>query len=232
MVDAVLDLGGSILVPDGIDVQVLRGSAALLSRLAAHHRIIVVVGGGSPARRYIAAARALGVSETHLDELGIATTRLNARLLICALGPLAYPTPPLDSETALAASSMAPLVVMGGTHPGHTTDAVAAMVAERAGSVRLVIATNVAGVYDSDPKTNPAARLFPRLSARQLLDIAKDTPHAAGGKGVVDPLAAHIIARAAIPTAVVDGRRLDNLEAALLGKPFEGTTILPDPTEA
>jgi len=232
VVDAVLDLGGSIIVPDDVDSSVVRRSVEMLLRVAAHHRVIVVVGGGASARRYIAAGRQLGVSEAHLDELGIATTRLNARLLISALGPLAYPTPPLDTDTAVAASSMSPLVVMGGTHPGHTTDAVAAMVAEHAGSVRLVVATNVAGVYDADPKLNPKAKLITRMDADQLLAMTKDHVHTPGGTGVVDPLAARIIVRARIATAVVDGRRTDQLEAALLGKAFEGTEIVPSPQRA
>ena len=68
------------------------------------------------------------------------------------------------------------LLILGGTHAGHTTDAVAAMAAERARAARLVIATNVDGVYDSDPKANPNAKVESYdsyVGVREMMPLAK-----------------------------------------------------------
>ena len=60
--------------------------------------IFVVVGGGKTARDYIGIARGLGVSEAMCDEVGIEVTRLNAKLLIAALGEHAYPEVPIQFQ--------------------------------------------------------------------------------------------------------------------------------------
>jgi len=42
---------------------------------------------------------------------------------------------------------------------------------------------------------------------------------------VFDPKAARVVARAKIPLAVVNGRDLEALRNAVLGKPFRGTLV-------
>ena len=83
----VYSLGGSILA--GRDPASLRKYASALFDLAKKHRIYVVVGGGKIAREYIEKARALGASEAFCDQIGIEATRLNAALLVAALGDAA-----------------------------------------------------------------------------------------------------------------------------------------------
>jgi uridylate kinase len=221
-----VSIGGSFLVQDaGIDVSFAREVAGLLSRVATGRRVLAVVGGGAVARRYIEAARALGEEESTLDDLGIAITRANARVLLAAL-PSAFPRPPATLDEAAACLRTHRIVVMGGTHPGHTTDAVAAMAAEKSGAFRLVIATNVDGVYEADPRKNPRAKRLPRLSAEELVRITFEGFGPAGSTGVVDPLGARIIARSGIPCAIVNGRDLKALEAALEGRDdFHGSFI-------
>lgn len=50
------------------------------------HEVAIVVGGGKTAREYIEIGRELGASESFCDELGIMATRMNAMILITALG--------------------------------------------------------------------------------------------------------------------------------------------------
>ena len=227
--DAVaVSLGGSFLVKEnGVDVAMARDLAALLTRVSRERRVLAVVGGGAPARTYIQGARSLGAGETTLDELGIAITRCNARVLLAAL-PEAYPTPPTGFDEAVLASRSFPVVVMGGTHPGHTTDAVTVMLGDAARAKRVVIATNVDGVYTADPRKDPTAKHLPRLSADELVRICSVGDARAGGTGVVDALGAKMIARSGIETAVVLGTDLKALEAALLGRTdFHGTLVTP-----
>ncbi|HEV8360952.1 MAG TPA: UMP kinase [Candidatus Thermoplasmatota archaeon] len=224
----VVSVGGSIFLgPEGPDAARTRAVAAVLREASRNARLIAVVGGGLTARRYIEAARSLGENEAALDDLGIVLTRANARVLLAAL-PEASPTIPTNFDDALLASKSYPIVILGGTHAGHTTDAVAAMAAERARAARLVIATNVDGVYDSDPKSNPQAKFLARVSAQELVKLTIAASQRAGSAGVVDPLAAKLIARARIPTLVVNGTKLDELAKALAGKTFHGTVVEPE----
>ena len=80
----VISIGGSVLVSDRNDADYLKAIASLLRKLSTTHKLYVVTGGGRIARYYILTGRALGADESTLDELGIAVTRLNARLLITA----------------------------------------------------------------------------------------------------------------------------------------------------
>jgi uridylate kinase len=225
MSSLVLSLGGSILAPaEGPDPALARDVAAILERLADDRTVYAVVGGGETARAYIEAARTLGADEASLDEAGIAATRMNARLLAEAVDE-AHPTIPAIHEEALVAGQTSPVVVMGGTHAAHTTDAVAAVMAERARAERVVIATDVDGVYTADPREDPDARRRDTLTHEELVDVAFTLEAEAGSSGVVDPLAARILARSGTPAAVVDGSDLEALEAALAGESFPGTLV-------
>lgn len=221
-----VSLGGSFLVKEtGVDAQLTRDIAGVLTRAAQQRRVLAVVGGGAVARTYIHGARDLGAGETALDDLGIAVTRINARVLLAAL-PKAYPLPPRTFDEAILASHSFPVVVMGGTHAGHTTDAVTVMLGDKARASRVVIATNVDGVYTADPKKDPAAKLLPRLTHADLVRITTGADAKAGSAGVIDPLGARMLARSGMECAVVDGRDLKALEAAILGRnDFHGSLI-------
>jgi uridylate kinase len=223
-----ISVGGSIAAPEDLDTTLLRALARVLREASRRRDLLVVVGGGRLSRMYIAAARELGADEGSLDWVGIDATRLNARLVIAALGDAAYHDVPHDFGEALTAARSFHVVVMGGTHPGHTTDAVTAMLAEVARATEIVILTNVDGVYSADPKVDASAHRLPRISASKLTDIVGSQSAAAGSPGVVDPMAARIIQRSRIPTKVLDGRDLEGVRAALGGRAFKGTLVVPD----
>lgn len=214
-----------MLVPGEDDTEYMRSLAELLSRLSPAYKFFVVTGGGRLARYYIDVGRDLGMDERSLDSLGIAITRLNARLLIQALGPGAFPEPPEDYEQARKAAEEYDLVVMGGQRVSITTDGVAAELAEAVGASRLVNATSVDGVYTSDPRVDPRASRFDRMSYDELIDIAGKPTGRAGPTIVIDPHAARVMKRARIPVYVVQGRDLESLEGAITGGEFVGTII-------
>lgn len=221
----VVSIGGSVLVPDDDDNTYIVELAAVLKEVSEQVKLYVTVGGGRIARYYIRLGRDLGADESYLDDVGIEVSRINARMLIVALGDYAYHLPAKTFDEALSAAKDHKIVVMGGTHPGHTTDAVSAMLGERAGAVRVVNATSVDGVYTADPNLDPNAKKLDRIGFDELVRICMKVGAGAGPNVVFDPLGAKIVARSKTETRVVHGRELEELRKALLGQDFNGTII-------
>jgi len=218
----VYSLGGSVLA--GCDAEGLKEYALALKDLAEKHQIFVVVGGGKIAREYIEKARALDASETFCDFIGIGATKLNAMILIAALGEAAFSEPLESYARALDASSRGRIVVMGGMQPGQTTDAVAALLAEYIHADKLIVATAVDGVYTKDPSIDPKAERIDHMTAKDLVTLSTCTGIKAGSNSPVDPLASMIIERSAIPCVVVYGGDATNLKKAVEGT-CKGTEI-------
>ena len=221
----VLSLGGSILVRDEDNSRYIQDLAGMLVEVSGTAKVFVVTGGGRIARFYIREGRALGAPESYLDEMGIEVTRLNARLLIAALGDHSNHTPPTDYKGAVLAAKHNRIVVMGGVSPGITTDAVSSILAERVRASRVVNATSVDGVYTADPAKDPSAKRILKMSHAELLGIVSQTPPKAGPTVVFDATGASVLSRTGIPISVVDGRNIPNLRLALEGKVFEGTSV-------
>jgi uridylate kinase len=224
MKKVVLSLGGSVLIPALEEHRVTR-YAAVLKEIAGYARIYVVVGGGGEARRYIAAAREVGCSEAAADEVGIAITRLNALLLAGALGDAACPVVARSQAEAMAYGATGRIVLMGGVTPAQTTDAVAAVLAERCGADLMVNLTSVDGIYSADPRIDPAAVRLEKLTPENLLEIVGTGSLRAGANTVIDMIAAKVIQRSGIPLLVIDGRDPGNLARALLSGTYSGSLV-------
>ncbi len=221
----VISVGGSILIPGKDDAVFIDKLAHMLRSAAEKVDMIVVVGGGKTARYYAETGRALGGDEYSLDLMGIDATRINARLLALALGKewSSMDISP-NVEGTVAKVGKVRIPVMGGTEPGHTTDAVSAMVAEKWKADRLVNATSVDAVYSEDPRKNPNAIRYTNLTIEDLGHIVY-SDHAAGKSSVFDPLGVKIAEKDKIDIEMVDGRNLTEFEKAILGQPFSGTHI-------
>ena len=222
----IVSLGGSVLAPR--DPERVGAHATIIEGLAEEgHTVGAVVGGGTVAREYIHTARELGANEIELDQLGVDTTRLNARLLIAALSERAATRPSRNYEDAGAALRRGEIAVMGGVAPGQTTDAVSAALAEYVNADLLVYATSVPGVFSADPAENPDAQRFESLSAAELVDVIADIEMTAGSSAPVDLLAAKIIERSGVRTVVLDGTDPERIERVVNTGEHEGTDIIP-----
>ncbi|MEF8852632.1 MAG: UMP kinase [Haloarculaceae archaeon] len=228
----VVSIGGSVLVP-GLDPDRVRAYADAIESLDADgHALGTVVGGGGTARDYIETARELGANEIELDQLGIAVTRLNARLLVAALGERAASTPPEDYDAGREALRRGAVPVMGGVVAGQTTDAVATAFAEHVGADLLVFATSVPGVFDADPDADPDATKFDEMTATDLVRLVANADMDAGSNVPVDLLAAKILQRSGVPAVVLDGTDPAAVERAVRSGDHAGTDIVPaDPSD-
>ena len=222
----VITIGGSIIIKDH-NYKKFQDYATVLRGMAAEHQIMVVVGGGRTARDYIGIARDLGASEALCDDIGIEVTRLNARLLITALGEDADPKVPQNFSQALEFSTSGRIVVMGGTEPAHSTDAVGSILAEFVGAELLLNATSVDGLYDKDPNKYPDAQMIEEITPREMMEMLSDKEMKAGTYEFLDKTAIQIIGRSKIKTLILNGEHPKNLKKALNEK--IGTLIIPNP---
>jgi len=221
----VVSLGGSVIVPDDKDDVFLKRFSEMIGQLCGKFQVYLVCGGGKVARYYISVGRALGLPEDQLDEMGIMSTRINATLVIRALGDLAVSKVPTDVMEAHRFESRGKVVVMGGTVPGHTTDAVSAMLAKEIGATRIINGTSVDAAYTSDPRKDPSAVRISKMSHQQLYELVNIGLHGAGPSNVFDRLGAQIARDNHIDICIVDGRDLAEMKAAIEGGPIKGTVV-------
>jgi uridylate kinase len=220
----VISLGGSILIP-AVERNRIRQYVPVLAEIAGGHQLFVVVGGGGEARRYIGAARALNIDEGTADEIGILVTRLNATMLVAAMGDAAYPKVAESHSEAKKYAEHGKCVVMGGITPGQTTDAVAAVLAERVRADVFVNVTSVDGIYSADPKKDPSAVFYDHLAPKDLLAIVGKGQMTAGQNTVLDLVAARVVERSGIPLVVLDGTDPENLRSAVMAGKFRGSIV-------
>ena len=216
----VITIGGSILLKE------YEAYADVIRELYNEHEIFIVVGGGRPARDYISVVRDMGETESICDEIGIQVTRINARLLQLALKDIAFPAIPVNFQQALEYSATNKIVVMGGTEPAHSTDAVGSILAEFVGADLVINATSVDGLYDKDPNKYDDAVMFDEVTADKLMEIVSGNETKAGTYEFIDKTAIEIIKRSGIKTVILNGNNPENVKKAI-NEPI-GTLITTD----
>ena len=208
------------------NIKILKDYARFLVKLSKTHQPIVVAGGGKIARHFISHARSSGADESTLDELGIEISRLNAKLLIYALKNKAYPHPPTSLKEAKNAVDSGLIVVAGGLHPGQSTNGTAALIAEKVKAEQFLNATDVKGIYDSDPNKSKKAKLFKTIELKKLRGMLVKEDSVAGGYDLMDIVALKIIERSKIKTRVIQSD-IKTLEKAVKGLAVGTEIVLP-----
>jgi uridylate kinase len=220
----VIRIGGSV-VASPPNPEIIGKYADLLRELRNEgHELVVVVGGGSLARNFIKVAKIMGLSESDQDKVAINVSRLFAQLLAMKLGDVGLETVPTTVDEAAEGLTIRKIVVMGGIRPGMTTDAVAAMVAERVRAELLVKATDQEGIYTEDPKKHPDAEKISVLSFDDLVQLFQQNKHKAGIHQILDSEAVRILQKERTKTIVVNGFKPKNIMLAVRGERV-GTTI-------
>ena len=187
---------------------------------------ILIAGGGKIARHYISNARSSGADESTLDELGIEISRLNAKLLIYALKDRAYPHPPTTLSEMKNAVESGLIIVAGGLHPGQSTNGTAALIAEKVNASEFLNATDVDGIYDSDPNKNKKAKKFKRIDIKDLRNLLVHEDSMAGGYDLMDIVALKVIERSKIKTRIIKAD-IKIIEKAFKGMRTGTEIILP-----
>jgi uridylate kinase len=182
------------------------------------NEVAVVLGGGALAREFIRIAKDLGLDMQAQDEVAISVSRLYAQLFLKRLGEAGCSKVSLTLNDAAQCLSVGKIVVMGGLKPGITTDAVAALVAERINADLLVKGTDQEGVYDKDPRKHADAVKLDRLGFDDLPKVFEHSEHKAGIHQIIDPEAVKVLKRRRLRLIVVNGFKPENILAAVKGE--------------
>ena len=221
----VVKIGGHLIsTKDGINTDLFKKYSRLLSEIYDGGRWCIVIGGGEEARRYVDAARDMGINESICDLIAVKVTRINALLLASLLGEKAVQRIPESLEELIQYSSKGRIIVMGGLQPGQSTIAVSALAAEAINADKLIVATDVDGIYTDDPKLNPEARLLEEVTLSRLMKIVEKTSHRAGEYKLIDMVAYKILSRSNIQTIYLNGKDPENVRKAIMGEKI-GTLI-------
>lgn len=167
---------------NGIDTNVLKSIAAEIKEIhESGVQIGVVLGGGNIFRGIQGATK--GMDRSSADYMGMLATVLNCLALQDSLEQIGVHTrvqsaidmqelaEPYIRRKAVRHLEKNRVVIFGaGTgNPYFTTDTAAALRAMEVGCEVVIKATKVNGVYDSDPKLNPDAKMFDELTYIEVL---------------------------------------------------------------
>ncbi|MEC9139927.1 MAG: UMP kinase, partial [Pseudomonadota bacterium] len=176
---------GEALMGDGqygIDVATVdRIASEVKDALSLGVEVCMVIGGGNIFRGLSGAAD--GMDRASADYMGMLATIMNALAMQNGLERLGVPTRVLSAipmtsvcepyirRRAIRHMEKARVVIFaaGTGNPFFTTDTAAALRAAEMSCDALMKGTNVDGVYSADPKTDPAAERFDRLSYIDVL---------------------------------------------------------------
>ena len=181
----VIKLSGEYLagsLGSGIDQPTLdRVASDLIAAQKLGTEIAVVIGGGNMIRGVEVSAK--GVSRPTGDTMGMLATVMNCLALEAAIERRGTPARALSafvmpqicelftrSATHKYLAEGRIVLLGGGTgNPFFTTDTTAVLRAAEIGAQAVLKATNVDGIYSADPKKDPSAKRFDRLTHTEAI---------------------------------------------------------------
>jgi uridylate kinase len=220
----VLSLGGSLIIPNEVDVRYLKNFKKVILENKNKYKFIIVCGGGSTARKYINGLRSLGIGQKEQSLIGMASIMLNSEFMGYFFGMNLKEIH--HSISSLKKHLEKNDVAFCGAleyHPKETSDSTAAEITSHFKSP-FVNLTDVPGLFDKNPKEHKDAKLIPEISWKNFHKIANKTGFKPGQHFVLDQNASAIIMKNEITTYVI-GKDLNQLDNILKGKKFKGTII-------
>jgi len=219
-----LKLSGESLAESGsgIDAQTTESLAAELAKVNKKGVALAIVVGGGNIWRFRDNTDAKFLEREQSDKLGMLATVFNGTALAAALqakkinavafSAIDNPVLPryeiCSAKNVLESGGIA--IVTGGTsNPYFTTDSAAALRAVELGCDRVLKATNVDGVYDSDPRKNKNAKLLKKLSFAEVIEK---------NLGVMDATAFALMAEHSMPLTVFNFEKKELLAPAAAGQ--------------
>jgi predicted uridylate kinase len=236
----ILKVGGSKISPkpknlelrpdDLIDISyIIKLKDFLIERITNHNeRFILNVGGGFICRVYQEAAKKANpsISQDELDWIGIDILRANARIVRSIFGEYAYPHICNSVKDLPNDLDQFNIYIVGACEPGHSSNYDAVEFAIYFGSKIIINLSDIKNIYDSDPKTNPDAKMLSAEITWQEYMPCVPSVWEPGLNCPFDPRAAEKAKKQGLSVVFMEGS-LENLENYLKLGYINGTVIKP-----
>jgi uridylate kinase len=219
LVMVVIKIGGSVIFDDSMNIDE-NTLESIIRSIERHSNLIrgIVVGGGEIARQYINFGKRFDMKDKDLDNLGITATRSNARFFQSILSTNYTFTKQIPNSVENDR------FIMGGTSPGHTTDAVSVMLASRLKCDKVYVASDIDGIYDTRNSTIDDSEKLDCADTSTIIKILKDTSNSPGRSVPIDRDAVEMIRNNEIKLRLFNGNNTDSLEKVINGKEI-GTLV-------
>ena len=197
----VISLGGSLIIPDEIDLNFLEKFKQVIKKHESDYNFIIVCGGGSIARKYISALKQSKKSEYLQSMAGISITRVNARFMTYLFGKDANQGIPHDMNQVKNLLRTNHLVFCGALRYAdkETSDSTAAKLA-RFFNTEFINLTVVPGLFSKNPLVFKDAKFIPEISWKEFNKRAEKIKYRPGQHFVLDQDASEIIMKDRIKT--------------------------------
>jgi uridylate kinase len=217
----VLSLGGSVIVPDGIDVKFLKNLKNLIKNNFKKYKFIIVAGGGKTARRYQGAAKKFpNINDKELDWIGIHATWMNADLVRRILSDIAYKCFLNNPNRKVKFDKV---LIAGGWKPGRSTDYDAVLLAKNYKAKTVINMTNINYLHDKNPEKYKKTKIIKHIDWKGFRKIVgnKWKP---GMNVPFDPIAAKQAQKLKLKLVLI-GNNLKNFDNLLKGRKFKGSIV-------
>ncbi len=221
----VLSLGGSLIIPDKVNVKYLKTFKRIILKNTKKYKFIIVCGGGSIARKYIYALHEVGMNENFQSFAGISATRMNARFLSYFFNQNQERGIPHKMKELKRYAKKYDIVFCGALEykPHQTSDSTSAEIA-KAFRCFFINLTDVAGLHNKNPKEYKDAKFIPKISWQDFYKMANKNKFKPGQHFVLDQTASKTIMKNKIVTFIL-GKDMTQLDNLLNNKKFKGTII-------
>ncbi|MDP6265986.1 MAG: UMP kinase [Candidatus Woesearchaeota archaeon] len=218
----IMSLGGSVIVPNRIDVNFLMNFKKIIYRyIKKNYRFVIYCGGGKLARNFQKSAAKYKFNNEGLDWLGIYATRINADFIKKLFGNIAEDIIIKNPTKKIKFNKK--IILAGGWKPGWSTDYDAVLLAKNLKVKTIINMSNINYVYDKDPKKFKGAKKIKNISWREFRKITGNK-WKAGLNMPFDPVAAKEADKLRLKVVII-GNNLRNFENLLNDRKFEGTII-------
>ena len=225
----IISLGGSLIVPEEIDIEFLKSFKTLiLKHVALGKRFVIDTGGGRTCRKYQAAAKEIvDASKEDLDWIGLTVNNVNAQLVRVIFGKDACKKVFYDlTEKELRDKIVEfPIVIGGALEPGHSSDFDAVLAAQNIGAKKIINLSNIDYAYDKDPNEYPDAKKIEKISWTDYRNLIPKEWISAGLSTPFDPIASKVAQEESMEVIIMNGKNISNLEKCFNGENFLGTHI-------
>jgi len=219
----IMSLGGSVIVPNTVDIQFLKNFKKIIEIFVKKgYRFVIYCGGGETARNYQKAASSIiNLNNKKLDWIGIHATILNANFIKILFGDAAEDYIVRDPTSKIKFDKK--ILIAAGWKPGWSTDFDAVLLAKNLKINTIINMSNIDYVYDRDPKKNKNARKIKNICWKHYRKIAGNK-WKAGLNKPFDPIASKEAEKSGLKVTVI-GKNLRNFESFLNNGKFKGTVI-------